>query len=114
MLTGSGAAAAEGDAPGQISQPHEALQGVQQTLLTTTFSSYYQAAGPRQPREALLDRYHSHTKHCRVCTGALRNTRRGIAAADVAVAAFALAAAVAAAAALSGGVSAAQVHHTCD
>lgn len=31
----------------------------------TAIAVLMQAAGPRQPREALLDRYHSHTKHCR-------------------------------------------------
>lgn len=68
-----------------------------------------QAAGPRQSREQLLDRYHSHTKNCKACSGALRNTRRGIAVVGFIGMAAALASAVAAAAALSGGAAAAQV-----
>lgn len=71
-----------------------------------------QAAGPRQPREELLDRYHSHTKHCKACSGALRNTRRGITMTSIAAPALALASAVAAAAALSGGLAAAQVQRS--
>ncbi|MEB3331611.1 MAG: Rieske 2Fe-2S domain-containing protein [Synechococcaceae cyanobacterium] len=31
---------------------------------------------PRQARTALLERYESHTRHCRVCSGALRGLRR--------------------------------------
>ena len=30
---------------------------------------------PRQDVEVLMDRYHSHTKHCRSCSGALRRIR---------------------------------------
>jgi phenylpropionate dioxygenase-like ring-hydroxylating dioxygenase large terminal subunit len=31
---------------------------------------------PRMEPEALLDRYHSHTQHCKSCSGALRNLKR--------------------------------------
>ena len=59
---------------------------------------------------AVFARYHSHTKHCKACTGALRNVRRGLAALSLAIPAAAFAAALAAAAALAGGAAAAQVH----
>lgn len=66
---------------------------------------WLQAAGPRQDRESLLDRYHSHTKYCAVCTGALRNTQLAIAAVGAVHTAALLVAAVAAA----GGRGAVQV-----
>lgn len=68
-----------------------------------------QAAGPRQDRESLLDRYHSHTKHCSVCTAALRNTQLAIAALGFVRTAALFVAAVAAAGALYGGRTAVQV-----
>ncbi len=62
-----------------------------------------QAAGPRLSTEQLLDRYESHTKHCRVCSNALTNTQRAITACSIAYKLAVFAAAVAAAAALCGG-----------
>ncbi|MEB3244080.1 MAG: Rieske 2Fe-2S domain-containing protein [Cyanobacteriota bacterium] len=35
-----------------------------------------QALPPRQDRDSLMERYHSHTEHCRACSGALANLRR--------------------------------------
>lgn len=35
-----------------------------------------QSFEPPQPREQLLDRYHSHTEHCRSCSHALQNFQR--------------------------------------
>lgn len=62
-----------------------------------------QRAGPRQGREQLLDRYHSHTQHCHACSGALRNVERGLQLSLWGGGLLALAATVYAAVALSGG-----------
>lgn len=35
-----------------------------------------QGLPPRQQRLSLMERYHSHTEHCRACSGALRTIRR--------------------------------------
>lgn len=64
---------------------------------------WLQAAGPRLDQEALLDRFHSHTKYCKACTGALHNTRWFIAALGAVQSAVLFVAAVAAAGALYGG-----------
>lgn len=37
---------------------------------------FLRAIGPRQTEEQLLDRYHSHTKHCRSCSAALEFVER--------------------------------------
>lgn len=35
-----------------------------------------QQLSPRLDRQSLMERYHSHTEHCRACSGALANVRR--------------------------------------
>jgi hypothetical protein len=37
---------------------------------------WLQAAGPRLPREQLLDRFHSHTAHCKLCSTVLHRVQR--------------------------------------
>ncbi len=69
----------------------------------TYFHAAMQRAGPRQSREQLLDRYHSHTQHCKACSGALRNVERGLQLSLWGGGLMTFAAAVYAAVALSGG-----------
>ena len=60
-----------------------------------------QAAGPRLEKDALLDRFHSHTANCKVCSGALHNIQRARSVLKYTIGTLAVSAAILAAVALS-------------
>jgi len=60
-----------------------------------------QAAGPRLDRDALLDRFQSHTANCQVCSGTLHTIQRVRTALKYSIGSLAVSAAILAAVALS-------------
>ena len=60
-----------------------------------------QAAGPRLEKDLLLDRFHSHTANCKVCSATLHNIQKARTVLKYSVGVLAVAAAILAAVALS-------------
>lgn len=69
-----------------------------------------QAAGPRLEKDALLDRFHSHTANCKVCSGALHNIQRARSVLKYTIGTLAVSAAILAAVALSAANSPTQAY----
>ncbi|DBB17840.1 TPA: hypothetical protein ACH3X3_002860 [Trebouxia sp. C0006] len=63
--------------------------------------TWLQAAGPRLARDALLDRFQSHTANCQVCSGTLHTIQRVRTALKYSIGSLAVSAAILAAVALS-------------
>ena len=68
---------------------------------TNSWFGCLQAAGPRLARDALLDRFQSHTANCQVCSGTLHTIQRVRTALKYSIGSLAVSAAILAAVALS-------------
>lgn len=67
----------------------------------TALSTFVQAAGPRLDRDALLDRFQSHTANCKVCSSTLHTIQQTRTVLKYLIGSLAVGAAVLAAVALS-------------